>query len=89
MTAWFKNVKLITERQVRRLAFDYSKLRGKIVEKYGTIHNFAKIYGISKTSMSRKMQNKSRFSSDDIIRMSKLLEIDKEDIGSYFFTKKV
>lgn len=71
------------------MSFDYSKLRGKIIEKYGTINNFSRAYGISLNSMSRKIQNKSRFSSDDIVKISNLLGIDKNDIGDYFFTKKV
>jgi len=71
------------------VAFDYSKLRGRIVEKYGTQSNFVENFGVSENSFSRKMNNKSRFSSDDIVRMTAMLDIKKEDIGAYFFTPKV
>lgn len=71
------------------MAFDYSKLKGRITEKYGTQERFAKEYGVTKQSISMKMNNKRRFTSDEIIGISKMLEIKKEEIGEYFFTKKV
>ncbi|OUP19132.1 DUF739 family protein [Gemmiger sp. An194] len=71
------------------MAFDYSKLRGKIIEKYGSQNVFASKYGVSVNSLSRKMNNKTRFTSDDIVRISELLEIPKERVGEYFFTPKV
>lgn len=71
------------------LAFDYSKLRGRIVEKYGSQSAFVRQYGISENSFSRKINNKVRFSADDIIRISEMLEIPKELVGAYFFTPKV
>ncbi len=70
------------------MAFDHAKLRGRIIEKYGTQAEFAKAFGISENSFSMKMNNKSRFGSDDIIKMTAMLDIKKEDIGSYFFTLK-
>lgn len=69
--------------------FDYSKLRGRIIEKYGSQLNFVKAFGISENSFSLKMNNKSRFTSDDIIKIVKMLDIPKELIGEYFFTLKV
>ena len=71
------------------MAFDYARLKGRIVEKYGTQANFVRVFGISENSFSLKMNNKSRFSSDDIIRMTEMLDIEKEEVGKYFFTLKV
>lgn len=71
------------------MAFDFSKLKGKITEKYGSQQNFAKEYGISENSLSLKLTNKMRFPSDDIIKISDMLEIPKEEVGVYFFTVKV
>lgn len=68
---------------------DYSKLRGRIVEKYRTQKEFATAFGISKNSMSRKLNGKTRFTTDDIIKISKMLDIDSDDVGKYFFTRKV
>lgn len=71
------------------MAFSYSKLRGKIVEKYGSQCNFAEAFGISENSLSLKMNNKSRFTSDDIIKITEMLDISKEEVGEYFFTLEV
>lgn len=71
------------------MAFDYNKLRGRIVEKFGNQTVFAESYGISENTLSLKLNNKVRFTSDDIVKMSKMLEIPKDDVGLYFFTLKV
>lgn len=71
------------------MSFDYSKLRGRIIEKYGSQSNFAKEFGVSENTFSQKMNNKMRFTSDDIIEMSKLLSIPQDEVGFYFFTRKV
>lgn len=71
------------------MRFDFSKLRGRMVEYYGTLAAFAKAYGISENSLSLKMNNKTKFSSGDIIKISEMLEIKKDEIGDYFFKTKV
>ena len=71
------------------MAFNYSKLKGRIIEKYGTQSNFAKEYGISNNTMSLKLNNQVRFTTDDIAKMVKLLDIDEREIGVYFFTLEV
>lgn len=67
------------------MAFEYKKLRGKIVEKYGTQGKFAEKLGITETTVSRKMNMNTSFSTEDILKWSELLEIPKDDIGEYFF----
>ena len=71
------------------MAFYYRKLKGRIIEKYGSQLNFADAYGISENTLSLKMRNKVRFTSDDIIAISDMLDIPENEIGSYFFTKQV
>lgn len=71
------------------MAFDFSKLKGRIVEKYGTQAEFAKAFGISENSLSLKMNNKTKFSADDIIKITDMLDIQQTDVGLYFFTPKV
>lgn len=71
------------------MRFDYSDLRGRMVGKYGSQAEFASVFGISENSLSLKMNNKTRFSSDDIVKISELLDIDKGEIGKIFFTIKV
>ena len=67
------------------MGFEYNKLRGRIVEKYGTQAKFAQELGISPTAMSEKMTGKTTFSQRDIEKWRQLLGIDSEDIGKYFF----
>ena len=69
-----------------KIVFDYSKLRGRIVEKGYTQGKLAETLGISEQSFSKKMQNKISFSTDDITIIASALEIVPEEIGSYFFT---
>lgn len=64
----------------------YAKLRGRIVEKFGTISNFGSVLGLSGVSMSKKLTGVTGFSQADIIRWCELLEIDIADVGAYFFT---
>lgn len=71
------------------MAFDYSKLRGKIIEKYGSQTAFVKEFGVSENVFSQKMNNKVRFTSDDIIKISGMLGILSNEIGLYFFSEKV
>lgn len=65
--------------------FDYSKLSGRIVEKYGTRNALIPHIKISKTSFSLKLNNKSEFNQKEIMRICEKLDIDAADIGQYFF----
>lgn len=65
--------------------YKYDRLRGRIIEKYGSQEKFAEIIGISANSMSKKMNGKTGFSQRDIVRWSELLSIDKSDYSEYFF----
>ena len=68
------------------MPYTYNKLRGRIVEKYGTQEEFARKLGISKNSLSKKMNGKSGFSQADVNKWSDLLSINTDEIGLYFFT---
>ena len=73
------------------MSFDYSKLRGRIIEKFGSIKAFAEACGLSTVSMSKKLNGKIAISQADIIRMSspELLDIHPSEYHLYFFVKKV
>lgn len=66
--------------------YKYNKLRGKIIEKYGTQEKFAKAVGISENSLSKKMHCKTGISQSDICLWGKLLDIPVSEYGEYFFT---
>lgn len=71
--------------------FDYSKLIGRIIEKFGTRRAFAEAIGISENSMSQKLSHKMAITTDDIKEWCKpeLLDIACDEIGVYFFALKV
>lgn len=71
------------------MAFDYSKLRGKIKEVFGTQDSFAKALGIGRVSLSKRLNNYLDFSQEEIDKAYKLLNLSKEEIPKYFFTTKV
>lgn len=69
--------------------FDYSKLRGKIIEKYGSQSNFAKKMKLSERTISLKMAGKIEWRQSEIRNAVALLELEDKDICPYFFTIKV
>lgn len=71
------------------MAFNYSKLRGRIREIFKTQSSFAKEMGMSTTSLSAKLNNNVEFSQKEIDKAVKLLQISQEEIPAYFFTLEV
>ena len=70
------------------MAFDYSKLRGRIVEKYGTLDSFAKAVGMSSHSLSNKMNNRKYWKQTEIAKAMKVLSIPVAKMNDYFFSEK-
>lgn len=68
---------------------DFSKLSGKIVEKYGTQYNFSIALGLSERSLSLKLNNKVGWRDEEMERAIELLDLDLNDIPAYFFTNSV
>lgn len=73
------------------MEFDFSKLVGRIIEKFGTRSAFATAYGVTESYLSYRVNNKTPFSLPDIYRMClpEFLDIAPEEIPSYFFNPKV
>lgn len=71
------------------LMFDYSKLRGRIIEKYGSQSKFAEHMECSERTMSLKMLGKVEWKQSEIHKAVILLDLKDQDICSYFFTPKV
>lgn len=72
-----------------KVNYNYSKLKGRIIEKYGTNSAFAVELGLSHTSLSMKLNNKVPFSQREIDKACELLGISGSDIKAYFFTQFV
>lgn len=71
------------------MAFDYSKLRGRIVEKFGSQSDFAKVFGCSERTLSLKMNGKISWKQSEMLKVMSLLGLSGEDIQDYFFTLEV
>ena len=69
------------------MAFNYNRLIGRIIEKFGTRKAFAKACGFSEETISKKLSGKMSITTNDIIKWSsaELLDIDKKEIPDYFF----
>lgn len=72
-----------------KIVFDYSKLKGRIIEKFKTQGKFAAVNQMSDRSMSLKLNNGIGLSQDEILKWCDLLDIKVSEIPLYFFTKKV
>ena len=69
--------------------YDYSKLRGRIIEKFGSMQAFSDDIGTSYVTVSRKLNDVVGISREDIEAWSEKLEIKPEEYGSFYFTRKV
>ena len=66
----------------------YAKLRGRIVEKFGSQSAFADAMGWRKALLSAKLNNKSEWGFAEVIKACKLLEISLSEAHEYFFCAK-
>ena len=57
------------------MVYDYSKLGGKIIEKFGTRESFAKASGITAKSIYDKLNNKTIWKQPEISKAMELLSI--------------
>jgi len=73
---------------VKRAIFDYSRLKGRIKEKFDTQERFASELNVSIPALIKKLNNKSQFTQTEIDRIRLLLDISSESLDSYFFNKK-
>lgn len=71
------------------MSFNYSKLRGRIKEKYVTQENFAQKMGVSRTTLSQKLNNINEFTQQEINKAVELLDLPVEEIPIYFFVIEV
>ena len=73
------------------MAFDYSKLRGRIIEKFGSQAAFAIALGRPENTISRKLNGGIAISTQDIREWSEedILNIPADQYHEYFFKEKV
>lgn len=71
------------------MSYDYSKLSGRIVEKYETQAKFANAMNLSEHSISLKLNGKVGWKQNEITKACKLLGLALTEIPTYFFVTKV
>ena len=67
---------------------DYSGLYGKLKQNSLTQKEVATELGITANSLYLKLSGKSPFRTSEIVRLCKILHIDENEIGRYFFSPK-
>lgn len=75
-------------KRIEKPVFDYSKLRGRIIEKCGTLKRFCAIMKMSQSTLSNKMACVTYFSQSEIYYISEVLGIEPETVAQYFFTQR-
>ena len=71
---------------MEKIKFDYSKLKGRIIEKCGSQKVFAGLLGVSEGTLTSKMNGYTYFAQDEILRSISILEIEPVYVSDYFFT---
>ena len=67
------------------MSFNYSKLAGRIKEKFKTQSAFASAMEMSERTLSQKLNNKIAMKQDEILKACELLEVPMEEMHLYFF----
>lgn len=65
----------------------YSKLRGRIIEKFGSQKDFAMAMGMNVSTLSLKLNGKSEWTREEIEKACHLLDIPLEEVHFYFFAQ--
>ena len=72
---------------MQKQKYNYSKLKGRIVEIFGSQRAFSESIGEKAQNVSRAI-SLSYFNHERIALWAKALQIDYKDIGLYFFVPK-
>jgi len=67
--------------------FDYKKLRGRIIEKYGTLGKFAEAIGRTQSSLSMILNCERYLKQVEIVQWATLLDIPPVEIGDFFYNR--
>ena len=71
------------------MSFNYDKLKGRIIEKFGTQYKFAEAMEWSERTLCLKLSSSRSWKQADICKAISLLDLKEEDIPTYFFKQKV
>ena len=71
------------------MAYNYSKLNGRIVEIFKTRKSFATAMGLTESGLSNRLTGKTPFTQSEIVKAVDLLSIKSTEIMDYFFRLEV
>lgn len=71
------------------MGFSYDKLRGRIKEVFGTQDKFAQAIGMSRSTLSQKLNNVSEFTQKEMFDSMQALRLDFSQVDTYFFALKI
>lgn len=69
--------------------YNTSKLRGRIIEKFGSVDSFSKHATLTRQSISDSLNGKRTLNQNDIVEWMGLLDIKESELFDYFFAPKV
>lgn len=74
----------------RKILFDFSRLNGRIIEKFKTRAAFAAHLGMQPSALTNRLSQRTQFHADEIMIICQpdCLDIDAQDIQAYFFTPR-
>lgn len=61
-----------------------NRLKGKIIEKFGTIGAFVPVSGLSRYNLTQIIHGKKSPKLDEALKMAKLLDIPTSEIAFFF-----
>lgn len=72
------------------LIFDYSRLKGKIIEKYDTQSKFIESISMSEPTFIKKINSNGYFTQKEIIEIMNKLDVEINDLNicNYFYCLK-
>lgn len=71
------------------MAYETSRLKSRIIEKFGNQKTFAEQAGLSRSKVCRLLKGDLEWSGVEMYRTIKLLDIPYDEIEAYFFGEAV
>jgi transcriptional regulator with XRE-family HTH domain len=71
------------------MEYTTTKLKTRIVERFGNQKNFAEAMGMSEGTLSRYLAGDNEWKASTMIKAAELLEIPGDAVAAYFFETSV
>lgn len=71
------------------MLYDYSFLKKRMNDYRYSVQSLAESIGITRVSLSKKLNNHLYFTQEEIFKIAELLDINYDQIAHYFFVRSV